>query len=293
MTLRGLLEGLEGAATGQHLRGLDAEGRLTALFPELEAGRGFGQPELHAYDVLEHNLAAVDAVDAVFGTGAAGAEFREALGWLDFDGWLAREVDGVPLPALVRLGALLHDVAKPATATVVEGRLRFPRHGPVGAELMAPRLAELGLGEGATALVARLIRYHLRPVELVRNWPVTDRAVRRFVRDLDGEVLALMVVNLADGWATRGPRYSAEHFRRHCWVVNYVLALAWAAREGEGPAPLVTGDDLIETLGVPGGRLLGAVLTSIRHSQSEGRVRTREEALALARKVLEAAGTAE
>ena len=56
--------------------------------------------------------------------------------------------------------------------------------------------------------------------------------MRRFVRDLDGEVLALMVVNLADGWATQGPRYTREHFRRHCAFVNYVLARAWGGRRG-------------------------------------------------------------
>lgn len=289
----GLVELLGVPEAGAILRELDRTGELTRLLPELEAGRGFVQPELHAFDVLGHSLAAVEAVDAVFARGEAGEAFRAAIGWVDLDGWLAREVEGVPVAALVRLGALLHDVGKPATATVVDGRLRFPRHGPAGAELIGPRLAELGLAGEAAALVERLIRYHLRPAELVRNWPVTDRAVRRFVRDLDGEVLALMVVNLADGWATQGPRYTREHFRRHCTFVSYVLARAWAATADEGPAPLVTGDDLIAELGLSGGRLLGAVLTSVRHAQLEGHVRTREDALALARKVLEGPGIAE
>ena len=288
-----LLDVLTDDRAGERLRALDAGGGLTALVPELEAARGFAQPELHAHDVLGHSFAAVDAVDAAFGGGQAGREFREAVGWVDFDRWLEREVGGVPLPALVRLGALLHDVAKPATATFEDGRLRFPRHGPAGAELMAPRLAALGLEAEAAALVGRLIRYHLRPAELVRNWPATDRAVRRFVRDLDGEVLALMVVNLADGWATQGPRYTREHFRRHCAFVNYVLARAWGATEGESPEPLVTGDDLIAELGLSGGRLLGAVLTSVRHAQLEGQIRTRDEALALARDVLTRPGFAE
>jgi hypothetical protein len=275
---------------GKLLRELDRAGRLTAIVPELEAGRGFAQPELHAYDVLGHSLAAVEAVDEVFARGAAGTAFRAAIGWVDFDGWLQRSVGGVPVAALVRLGALLHDVAKPATATLVEGRLRFPRHGPAGAELMASRLPTIGLAGVAGELVTRLIRYHLRPAELVRNGPASDRAFRRFVRDLDGEVLALMVVNLADGWATQGPRYTREHFRRHCEFVNYVLARAWAATAGDGPEPLVSGDDLMAELGLSGGRLLGAVLTSVRRAQLEGHVRTREEALALAREVLSQPG---
>ncbi len=77
-----------------------------------------------------------------------------------------------------------------------------------------------------------------------------------------------------------------ENFRRHCTFVNYVAARAFAASE-EGEQPLVTGDDLIAELDLPGGRLLGAVLTSVRRAQLEGAVSTKPEALALARSVLE------
>ena len=83
-----------------------------------------------------------------------------------------------------------------------------------------------------------------------------------------------------------------ENFRRHCAFVNYVAARAYAASE-EGEAPLVTGDDLIAELDLPGGRLLGAVLTSVRRAQLEGAVSTKPEALALARSVLETLKAAE
>lgn len=274
------------------LRELDATGKLTAAIPELEAGRGFAQPELHYYDVLEHNLAAVAAVDAVLGSGEDNLQLREAIAWIDVEASLDREIGGVPLAALVRLAALLHDVAKPATAVFEGGRLRFPRHGPRGAELMGERLPALGFAPEATDLVTRLIRYHLRPRELIRDGAATDRAVRRFVADLDGHVLPLMLVNLADGMATRGPGYTRENYRRHCTFVNYVAARAWAVAD-EGEVPLVTGDDLIAELDLAGGRLLGAVLTSVRRAQLEGAVTTRHEALALARSVLETLKAAE
>ncbi len=270
------------------LRAMDDAGALTELFPELEAGRGFVQPELHYYDVLNHNLGAVEAMDTALGPGRANDELREAMGWVDLDASLEPEIEGIPLVALVRLGALLHDVAKPATATIVDGRLRFPRHGPRGAELMAERLPHVGFGEESARQVSRLIRYHLRPGELIKSWPVTDRAVRKFVHDMDGHVLPLLLVNLADGWATQGPRYTREHYRRHLSFVNYVLARSWAAIEAEegGEPPLVTGDDLIAELDLESGRLLGAVLTSVRHAQQEGAISNRDAAIALARSVL-------
>ncbi len=287
-----LLDALAAPVGHAALRELDLAGDLTRLIPELEAGRGFKQPELHYYDVLDHNLAAVAALDSALGEGADGVELREAVAWIDFDASLERTIDDLPLVSLIRLAALLHDVAKPATAIFEDGRLRFPRHGPRGAEMMRERLPALGFGALATDFVARLIRYHLRPGELIRNWPVSDRAVRKFVADLDGHILPLMLVNLADGMATRGPTYTRENYRRHITFVNYVTARAWAANE-EGEPPLVTGDDLIAELDLPGGRLLGAVLTSVRRAQHDGAVSSKPEALALARSVLETLKAAE
>jgi len=287
-----LLDALLATEASTALRALDATGELTSLVPELEAGRGFVQPELHYYDVLGHNMAAVAALDAALGPGDGNRELREALAWIDLDETLERGIEDVPLLALIRLSALLHDVAKPATAIFEEGRLRFPRHGPRGAELMRERLPSLGFGPAATDFVARMIRYHLRPGELIKNGPASDKAVRKFVSDLDGHVLPLMLVNLSDGMATRGPGYTRENFRRHVTFVNYVTARAWAANE-DGEPPLLTGDDLIAELDLAGGRLLGAVLTSVRRAELERAVSTKPEALALARSVLETLKAAE
>ena len=281
----GLFDALAQGPCLPALRQLDASGNLTRAIPELEDGRDFKQPELHHYDVFEHSMAAVGALDLVLAAGSENAELREALAWVDLDESLGRDIAGLPMVSLVRLACLLHDVAKPRTATTVEGRLRFPRHGPRGAEMMKERLPELGLNDEATRFVTQLIRYHLRPGELVRNWPPTDRAVRKFVADLDGHVLPLMLVNLCDGMATRGPGYTRESYRRHCGFVNYVVARAWAASEDEA-RPLVTGDDLMAELDLSGGRLLGAVLTSVRQAQHDGAISDRHEALALARSVL-------
>lgn len=280
-----LVDALLAPSAVERLRLLDSAGELTRLIPELEAGRGFKQPDLHYFDVLQHNLAAVECLDSVLADGQPNEELRAALAWVDLDESFSRTVEDVPILALLRLACLVHDVAKPSTAIYLDGRLRFPRHGPRGAEMMRERLPRLGFGPEATELVARLVRYHLRPGELIRAWPVSDRAVRRFVADLQGHILPLMLVNLSDGMATQGPRYTREHYRRHCTFVNYVVARAWSVDEA-GEPPLVTGDDLITELDLQSGRLLGAVLTSVRQAQLEGAVSRREDALSLARSVL-------
>jgi hypothetical protein len=279
-----LLDALLAADGAAAFRALDTAGELTAFIPELEAGRGFAQPELHYYDVLDHNLAAVAALDRALDPGEATGELRAALNWIDFDEWLGREAGGLPLTALIRLACLVHDVAKPHTAVFDDGRLRFPRHGPRGAELLRERLPALGFTPEATDVVARLVRCHLRPAELVKAWPVTDKAVRKFVADVDGHVLPLMLVNLADGMATRGPTHTRQNYRMHCGFVNYVVARSVSVSDA-GEPPLVTGDDLIHELNLESGRLLGAVLTSVRRAQLEGSISERDDALALARSV--------
>ena len=111
------------------------------------------------------------------------------------------------------------------------------------------------------------------------------RFTRRFTTALDGHVLPLMLVNLCDGMATRGPRYTRENFRRHLHFVNYIVARALAAFPEEDE-PLISGDDLITELDVSSGRLLGDVLASVRRAISEGTVTSRDDALALAKTVL-------
>ncbi len=277
-----LLDALETEAAPSALRELDDGGKLAQLLPELDAGRDFKQPELHYYAVLDHMFATVAALEAATGAGDDGTELREAIAWADLDENLARRIEGVTIRSLLRLACLVHDIAKPATATEVDGRLRFPRHGPRGAEILAERLPAAGFGPRATDFVCRMVRYHLRPGVLVRGWPPTDRAVQRFVADVDGHVLPLLLLNLSDGMATRGPGYTRENFRRHLNFLNYVLARSTAVFEDEEEAVL-NGHDLITELGMEGGRLLGAVLTSVRRAQTEGRIANRDEALALAR----------
>jgi len=284
---RKLLDAIAREDAEARLRALDADGTLTtALFPELEEGRGFEQPALHAYTVLEHNLAAVGALGRALGEGVEGLLMPDPSPEIGIGEWLGREIDGQPLLHLLRLSCLVHDIAKPRTARVREGKLRFPRHGPAGAELLEGRLAGLGFEENSIAFVTTMVRYHLRPGEFVRSWPPSDRALRSFARDVQGQTLPLLLLQLADGMATRGPSYQRENFERHIAFMGHIVTRTAEALREDEPA-LVDGEELMRELGLAGGPLLGAVLTSVREAQLAGEVDDRATALALARQSLE------
>ena len=60
-----LLRILATPKAGHHIRYLDDLRLLTAIIPELEPSRGVEQPKEHHWDVLNHSLETVRAVDFV------------------------------------------------------------------------------------------------------------------------------------------------------------------------------------------------------------------------------------
>ena len=59
-------------SAGKIMRYLDNLGLLTAIIPELEPSRGFEQPKEHHWDVLNHSLETVRAVDFLLRQGRLG-----------------------------------------------------------------------------------------------------------------------------------------------------------------------------------------------------------------------------
>ncbi len=148
------------------LRLLDRTGLLDALLPEVAAGRGVTQPgAFHAYDVFEHALHAVEAMDVMLAPARPAGpaawlwdELWRSLAWCEAElrAYLGEEIsEGRTRAALLKLAALLHDVAKPQTrAEQPDGRVRFFGHADLGAEVAAARVAALPLlGEGGAIRV--------------------------------------------------------------------------------------------------------------------------------------------
>ena len=84
---------------------------------------------------------------------------------------------------VLRFGALLHDIAKPATRGVAaEGRVTFSGTMSAAHELAREILARLRASERVRAHVAALARNHLRLGFLVHEAPLSRRALYRYLR---------------------------------------------------------------------------------------------------------------
>jgi poly(A) polymerase len=114
-------------------------------------------------------------------------------------------LDRTPPRLALRWAALLHDVAKPRTFRVEDGKVTFHGHDRKG-EKMARRLLEDLRQDGPTIeRASRLVGLHLRANAYDGSW--TDGAVRRFVREVGEELLEdLLALSRADVTSGRAER---------------------------------------------------------------------------------------
>jgi poly(A) polymerase len=289
------------------LRLMGETGATAAVLPELEALREVQQSRFHHTDVYGHTLEVLEQTialtDSLAGApppggsdSAAGLppplaevvspEHRGRLAGLMAE----RLADELTRAEALRWGALLHDLAKPLTREVRpgDGRITFIGHDSVGAELARAVLGRLRASERLRAHVAGLVRHHLRLGFLVHEpQPLARRTVYGYLRACTPVAVDVTLLSVADRLATRGER-SEESIQAHLRLARGVLAdaLRWQI-EGQ-PAPLLRGDQLGRELGIPAGPRLGELLEELAAAQYAGEVSTPEEALAHARRRVQA-----
>ncbi|MEP6539860.1 MAG: CCA tRNA nucleotidyltransferase [Bryobacteraceae bacterium] len=180
-------------------------------------------------------------------------------------------LDGLrnPAPELA-LGVLLHDVGKPPTFRVAD-RIRFDGHVDAGVELTRGIMARFRFSNDEARQVEALVANHMRFMDTPR---MKESTLKRFLRlpELD-EHLELHRLDCSSS---------------HGSLDNYDFVLEKRAEFGEekiAPPRLVTGQDLIDA-GYRAGVEFGRVLREVEDAQLEGRVTTKEEGLALAKRLM-------
>jgi len=241
------------------LRLLREWGLLPAIAPELIPLIDTPQdPEWHPEgDVWIHTLLAVDqAVPLLEGLDA-------------------------PRAHAVVLGTLCHDLGKPATTRMLDGRLRSYGHEEAGLPPTSALLDRWNVhrlhGYDVRAQVLGLVGNHLKPGQFYDDRErVSDGAIRRLARKC--EPALLYRVARADCLGRTGdfPPVAME------WFLERVRALEVAER---APDPLLLGRHVLE-LGVSPGPEVGRIVRAVYERQLDGAVRTLEEAREEARRML-------
>jgi putative nucleotidyltransferase with HDIG domain len=272
----------DGAIRGLAL--MDEADVTAAVLPELDALRGVEQTPYHHRDVHGHTLEVLQAAIDLERDPAAvlGDELAEPVAAL-----LAEPLaDELTRGGALRFGALLHDIAKPATRIeVADGRVGFPGHDELGASMAREALTRLRTSERLRAHVAALTRHHLRLGFLVHRRPLSRGDVYRYLTTCEPVEVDVTLLSVADRLATRG-RKAQEAIAGHLDLAREILGAALAWRAAGPRTPVVRGDELAAALGIEPGPRLGPLLEAIAEAHYGGDVSSREDAIELARGLL-------
>jgi tRNA nucleotidyltransferase (CCA-adding enzyme) len=241
-------------------------GAIEKLFPEIQSLIGVPQdPEWHPEgDVFVHTKLVIDGARKL--------------------------IDDLPYPrqVTVMLAALAHDFGKPATTEFLEGRWRSRGHEEAGVPPAESFLNRVNVhtidGYNVREQVIALVREHLKPGEFYKKRDeVGEGAFRRLARRCEPDLLYRVAKADSLGrnaeWVPREKWYGSEAQE---WFIQRSRELQVEQRP---PDPLLLGRHLLE-LGVEPGPRMGEITRAVYELQLDGRVRSLDEAIAEAKKII-------
>lgn len=168
-------------------------------------------------------------------------------------------------------GALLHDVGKPATFQLGPGRIRFNGHVEVGIRIAEDISRRMRFSNEESEQIAALVENHMRFGDVKR---MKESTLKRFFRL--NNFPEHLVLHRMDCLASHGSLELYDFAKQKYEEIP---------QEEVRPALILTGRDLIEA-GYRPGPEFKRMLALAEDAQLEGKIHTREEALALVAETL-------
>ena len=272
----------DGALAGLGLA--DRLGLLRAVLPEVADLHDVEQSHYHHLDVYDHTLEVLaKQIDL---EGRLHTVFEEADA-----ARLARILaeplaDELTRAQALRLGALLHDIGKPATRdTRPDGRVTFMGHDRLGERMVRSVCRRLRTSDRLARFLQGLTRHHLMLGFLVHERPLDRRQVYRYLARTTPVEVEVTLLSCADRLATRGRR-ADEATEAHLDLARELMRAALDWREHGPPSVPIRGDELARELGIEPGPELGRLLAELTEAAYAGEVTTRDEAVALGRRLI-------
>ena len=186
---------------------------------------------------------------------------------------------------ICRWSALLHDIAKPRTRTVEDGKVHFFGHEDVGAYMARDILKRLHFDRDFIESVSKIVRLHMRANAYTSDW--TDGAVRRLMLDSGDDLADLLDLSRADITS-----YRADKVTRAAARVTELTQRCQRLKEEAERVPLkspLDGNELMEIFGRGPGPWLRPIKDHLLSLVIDGALASgdKEEAIKIARAMLE------
>lgn len=266
-----------GAKTYDYLKKMDELGILEVIFPEIKKMRGIGQGAYHHLDVWQHTLETVKQLEEIY------LELKDK----DIQAYLNEELSSERKRyALLKFGAFLHDIGKPAALRHIKGKTIFHGHERMGLNLTGEIIKRIKLSNDEAKALFKIVLWHLRPGYLADSENPSERAKFRYFRDTGREALEILLLSLADQRATKGPlTTNAARLQHERVVARLIREYLRKSKEKKKPR-LVNGDDIMRKFKLKPSVLIGKVLAQIEELQAIGKISSKQEALKLAAKLI-------
>jgi uncharacterized domain HDIG len=202
---------------------------------------------------------------------------------------------------LYKMAAFLHDIAKPATAKMMKGRLRFFYHEEKGAAMTKDFLKKLKYSNDEIKMICKMIEFHLRPSNLASNEIVTDKGIYKFFKELGGAGLPMLLLCWADYTSyvspaqtralikkAHAPVMTIEEARkkenvgktlRHMQMLNFLISKYFTEQKKIVlPPKLLDGKEIMDILKISPSPLVGEILEKLTLAQVEGKINDKQSA---------------
>lgn len=186
-------------------------------------------------------------------------------------------VSKTPKDLVARLGALFHDIGKPATKTEEDGKVHFYRHEEVGAEIAEKVLRRLKYPNKTVDKVVKIVSNHMQLKYAGDEAKVTDKALRKFVVRNEDVLDELLDVMHADNISYA----ESSNMPNQIPLIREKIKKLEIARQK--PNLPISGKDLIG-LGLTPSPLFSKLLEMVEEAWYSNPDISREEALGLVKK---------
>ncbi|MBF0523440.1 MAG: HD domain-containing protein [Candidatus Omnitrophica bacterium] len=272
-----LFKVLKSSRTSEVLKEMDKVGLLEEIIPQARIMFHCQQGGYHHLDVWHHSLEAVVQLERIL-DGITDPEWKD---------YLNENLSGNrPRYALMKLATLLHDIGKPE-ARRKAGIKRFSFHGHehIGRNIIRYVAKMLKVSARERHILEDMVLWHLRPGYLSNFKTPTEKAVYRYFRDTKEEAASILLLSLADQRATRGPLTTQKGQKHHEKICLSLAQKYFDKKKEKVFVRLIDGNDLIKKIKLSPSPLFSEILSRVDEAQALGKITTKKEALALAKKI--------